>query len=87
MMDEGIDLIREMWTWLADRGARADLDVIAEGETSAEDADGARRTVESWAEAGATWWLESNWELPHHSAERMQQVRDRITAGPPSPAM
>jgi hypothetical protein len=24
------------------------------------------------------------WEMPHHGAERMAQVRERLLAGPPS---
>lgn len=79
----GPDELRALCAWLTEHGATPELDVIAEGETAADDPAGARRTVGRWAEAGATWWLESNWELPHHSAERMRQVRDRIAAGPP----
>lgn len=78
----GPDQLPALRAWLAEHGA-PELDVIAEGETPADDPAGARRTAELWAEAGATWWLESNWALPHHSAERMRQVRDRIAAGPP----
>jgi hypothetical protein len=54
-----------------------------EGEAPATDRDEARRVTVPFAEAGATWWLESRWELPHHSAERMCQVRERLAAGPP----
>jgi hypothetical protein len=50
--------------------------VIAEGETPRDD-------PVPWAAAGCTWWLETLWELPHHVPERMQQIRERIAAGPP----
>lgn len=66
----------ELTKWLRERGGD-DLDVIAEGET------GPGSTVAEWADAGCTWWLESRWEMPHHSPARMSQIRDRITAGPP----
>ncbi|MBB5800635.1 alkanesulfonate monooxygenase SsuD/methylene tetrahydromethanopterin reductase-like flavin-dependent oxidoreductase (luciferase family) [Saccharothrix ecbatanensis] len=44
-------------------------DVIAEGMAT---------DVREWADAGATWWIESDWETT------VDAVRDRITAGPPS---
>ena len=56
-----------------------------EGETPADDPDEARRRVALWEDAGATWWLEARSAMPHHSAERMQQVRERLEAGPPRP--
>jgi hypothetical protein len=67
---------------LSEHGA-SDLDLIADGETP-EDPALAGEVVGPWAEAGCTWWLETNWEMPHHVPERMQQVRDRIAAGPPA---
>ncbi|HEY3955245.1 MAG TPA: LLM class flavin-dependent oxidoreductase [Streptosporangiaceae bacterium] len=73
----------ELRAWLARRGAGSGLDMIAEGETPAGDRAAAATAVGPWAEAGCTWWLETRWEMPHDSAERMAQVRDRITAGPP----
>jgi hypothetical protein len=79
------DLIREMRRWLVENGARPDIDVIAEGETSTHDAGAARSTVEPWAEAGCTWWLETRWEMPHHAQERIDEVRERLSAGPPRP--
>jgi alkanesulfonate monooxygenase SsuD/methylene tetrahydromethanopterin reductase-like flavin-dependent oxidoreductase (luciferase family) len=73
---------REVRAWLSEHGA-SDLDLIADGETP-EDPALAGEVVGPWAEAGCTWWLETNWEMPHHVPERMQQVRDRIAAGPPA---
>jgi alkanesulfonate monooxygenase SsuD/methylene tetrahydromethanopterin reductase-like flavin-dependent oxidoreductase (luciferase family) len=68
--------------WLTEHGAGPDFDLVAQGETPAE-RDAAARVVMPWAEAGCTWWLETLWELPHHSEERMRQIRERIAAGPP----
>lgn len=68
--------------WLANHAAPA-LDILAEGETPADDPAAAAAEAARWAAAGATWWLETRWEMPHHSAERMSQVRERLTAGPP----
>jgi alkanesulfonate monooxygenase SsuD/methylene tetrahydromethanopterin reductase-like flavin-dependent oxidoreductase (luciferase family) len=75
--------IRAMRTWLTDQGAPPDMDVLAEGETPGDDPAAAWAGVEPWAEAGCTWWMETRWELPHHSPERMRQIRARIAAGPP----
>ena len=76
------ELVREMRSWLADNGARPDIDVIAQGATPGDDPDAAAAIAGPWREAGCTWWLETNWEMPHHSAERMEQVRARLVAGP-----
>jgi alkanesulfonate monooxygenase SsuD/methylene tetrahydromethanopterin reductase-like flavin-dependent oxidoreductase (luciferase family) len=78
------DDMRAMRTWLDEHGAPADFDLVAEGETPASDADVARRIVAPWAEAGATWWLDSRWAMPHHSPERLGDVRERLLAGPPT---
>ena len=79
----GAEAIGEMRSWLAERGAPADLDILAEGETPGDDPRAAWAEVEPWADAGCTWWMETRWEMPHHSAERMHQIRERIAAGPP----
>jgi alkanesulfonate monooxygenase SsuD/methylene tetrahydromethanopterin reductase-like flavin-dependent oxidoreductase (luciferase family) len=78
------DDIRDLRAWLAEHGARPDLDVIAEGETPGDDA-AAAAAVTPWAAAGCTWWLETRWEMPHDGPERMQEVRHRLAAGPPAP--
>jgi len=69
---------RAIRPWLTEHGAPAGFDVIADGETPADDADAARATAASWAEAGCTWWLETRWQAS-------EQIRDRIAAGPPGP--
>ncbi len=78
------DDVRAMRSWLAEHGARADLDVVADGETPADDPAAATALITPWAEAGCTWWLETRWELPHHTQDRMTGIRHRIAAGPPA---
>ncbi len=78
------DDIRDIRTWLSEHGARADLDVMAEGETPADDPAAARAHVSAWADAGSTWWMETRWEMPHDTPERIADVRARIVAGPPT---
>ncbi|MEV4636851.1 LLM class flavin-dependent oxidoreductase [Actinoplanes sp. NPDC049548] len=79
----GPDELRAMRAWLTEHGAPPGLDILAEGETPADDPAAAWHHVEPWAEAGCTWWMETRWEMPHHSPERMQEIRERIQAGPP----
>jgi hypothetical protein len=54
------------------------FDIVMEGTTPADDPEAAREIVRPLTEAGATWWIESPWELPSVSA-----LRERIAAGPP----
>ena len=74
--------IKDMVTWLRDHGAAPDLDVVVEGETPANDHAAAIDRIGPYAEAGATWWVESRWELPSREPSTMQAVRDRLAAGP-----
>ena len=76
--------MRELREWLAQRGVTEPFDVLSEGETPAGDAESAAAIVRPWRDAGATWWMETRWEMPHDSAGRMREVGERIAAGPPS---
>ncbi len=53
-------------------------DVVAEG-VSTPDAAGAEK-VAAYEEAGATWWVESDWSM---GADALDRLRARIAAGPP----
>lgn len=77
---------RALAGWLAGHEARPGFDIVADGETPAQDRAAAAAVVGPWADAGCTWWLETRWEMPHDSTERMSQVRERLAAGPPWPA-
>jgi alkanesulfonate monooxygenase SsuD/methylene tetrahydromethanopterin reductase-like flavin-dependent oxidoreductase (luciferase family) len=68
--------LRAMRSWLAERGAPADLDVITEGETPADDPVAGQAAVALWEGAGATWWMETRWS-------GAGQIGERIAAGPP----
>jgi alkanesulfonate monooxygenase SsuD/methylene tetrahydromethanopterin reductase-like flavin-dependent oxidoreductase (luciferase family) len=76
--------LRELREWLGQRGVTEPFDVLSEGETPAGDAERAAAIVRPWRDAGATWWMETRWEMPHDSAGRMREVEERIAAGPPS---
>jgi alkanesulfonate monooxygenase SsuD/methylene tetrahydromethanopterin reductase-like flavin-dependent oxidoreductase (luciferase family) len=77
------DDVRDLRAWLAERG-RHDVEVIVDGETPGDDQEAAVAKVHPWATAGCAWWLETRWAMPHHSEERMREVRQRLISGPPS---
>ena len=76
------DDVRAMRAWLQEHGARDDFDVVAEGSTPA-DLDAAATTVQPWADAGATWWIEALWTVDE-GADHEALVLERLRAGPPS---
>ena len=51
---------------------------MVEGTTDAADAVAAAAEAQQWADAGATWWVESDWSTFDPAA-----ARRRIEAGPP----
>lgn len=61
------------------RGTDAPFDIVVEGETPGDDPGPASATVRPFAEAGATWWIESPWTPPNAP----EDLRVRIRQGPP----
>jgi alkanesulfonate monooxygenase SsuD/methylene tetrahydromethanopterin reductase-like flavin-dependent oxidoreductase (luciferase family) len=82
------EIAAEAIAWIRSERERLGLggrpfDITQEGTTSGTDAEADAAVVRPWAEAGATWWLESDWNVP---AERVAEYsRDRLRAGPPRP--
>jgi alkanesulfonate monooxygenase SsuD/methylene tetrahydromethanopterin reductase-like flavin-dependent oxidoreductase (luciferase family) len=70
--------LAEMRDWIGARRSLEGFDIIMEGTTSADDAAAAVAEVKPWADAGATWWIESDW-----SNWDVGVMRRRIEAGPP----
>lgn len=56
-------------------------DVVVEGDTAADDA-AADDVVRTWADAGATWWMEAGWSTMDPATARANAER-RLVAGPP----
>lgn len=54
------------------------FDLIFEGETPGDQPEQAAARIRPYAEAGATWWMESRW-----GASSTDEVRTRIKQGPP----
>lgn len=74
-----IEDVRAMRTWVtAHRPEGAPFELIVEGQTSGDDPAKAAAQVKSWAEAGATWWIEARWEDPS-----FEMLLARIRQGPP----
>jgi len=55
------------------------FDIVWEGQTPGEDPGRAASIVRPYAEAGATWWIESPWSPPNAP----EDLRHRIEHGPP----
>ena len=55
------------------------FEIIAQGVSSAADPKAAAATVKPWADAGATWWIEADWQNG-----TVESLRTRIRAGPPA---
>jgi alkanesulfonate monooxygenase SsuD/methylene tetrahydromethanopterin reductase-like flavin-dependent oxidoreductase (luciferase family) len=76
------DQLREIAAWIAAERAAAGravaYEIVAQGTTSADDPGTAGATVRSFADAGATWWIEADWE-----GATVETLRARIEAGPP----
>jgi alkanesulfonate monooxygenase SsuD/methylene tetrahydromethanopterin reductase-like flavin-dependent oxidoreductase (luciferase family) len=72
----GVDWIRDLRTveGLPTQG----YDVICEGTTPA--GSGAE-LVRPWQEAGATWWIESDWSVSREAVR--DYAEERLSAGPP----
>jgi alkanesulfonate monooxygenase SsuD/methylene tetrahydromethanopterin reductase-like flavin-dependent oxidoreductase (luciferase family) len=76
--DYGPELVARMREWVAERRSLDGFEIVVEGTTPADDAAAAASEVARWADAGATWWIESDWETFDPFA-----ARRRIDAGPP----
>ena len=74
------DDIRAMREYVEEnREAAGDYDIVWEGTTPGDDPARAAETVRPYAEAGATWWIESTWTPPNEPDD----LRRRVEAGPP----
>jgi alkanesulfonate monooxygenase SsuD/methylene tetrahydromethanopterin reductase-like flavin-dependent oxidoreductase (luciferase family) len=71
--------IREIRDYAREHGKGDDYDIVWEGQTPGEDPEKAASSVRPYAEAGATWWIESPWTPPNAP----EDLRRRIRQGPP----
>src|SRR5215831_7298299 len=73
-------------TWLSGNGCGPGFDLIADGETPADDHMAAQAEVAAWQQEGCTWWLETRWGVQEDLADRIGAMRERLKAGPPAAA-
>ena len=78
MTDLTPEKVREMRLYADEQKPDEPFDIVVEGTTVGDDAGDAAR-VGAFAEAGASWWLESMWEAPNGPRELLWRIR----AGPP----
>lgn len=72
--------IREIREYIKEnRSLNSPYDIIVEGETPRNDPIRAKSIVRPYADAGATWWIESNWTSPD-----LNEIKARVKEGPPS---
>ncbi len=72
--------VRAMKAYIAERRTEP-MDIIAEGETPGDDSAKAKSILRSWADAGATWWIEARWTEPRTDAG-LKAIQRRIQQGP-----
>ncbi len=73
------DDVRAMRAYIQEKRTQSTpFDIIVEGETPGDDPAQAESIVRPFAEAGATWWIETRW-----TTADSEVVRARIAQGPP----
>ncbi|MBO0889508.1 MAG: LLM class flavin-dependent oxidoreductase [Acidothermales bacterium] len=78
-------VVTEIVDWArAERGADIPFDIVIEGETAGLETSAAADVVRPYADAGATWWIESMWDAGDGSAESRERIDRRIARGPPA---
>jgi len=78
--------VQEIRQFVNEQTSRSDtFDIVVEGQTPGNDPAAETDRVRNFAAAGATWWIEANWELSEkmHQAAAMDAVLGRIRLGPP----
>jgi alkanesulfonate monooxygenase SsuD/methylene tetrahydromethanopterin reductase-like flavin-dependent oxidoreductase (luciferase family) len=80
---DGADGIAEIAGWVAHERSAASaerpFEIVAQG-TTPPDPRRAAQIVGPFAAAGATWWIDADWE-----GATVESIRERIQAGPPLP--
>jgi hypothetical protein len=66
----------------ANRSEPTPYDIVIEGETPGDKSSKDQEIVRPWEEVGATWWIETRWEVPRN-AEGQAVALERIRRGPP----
>jgi alkanesulfonate monooxygenase SsuD/methylene tetrahydromethanopterin reductase-like flavin-dependent oxidoreductase (luciferase family) len=76
--------VREMAAYIDEhRTHTTPFDIVVEGVTPGDVPEAAASIVRNWAEAGATWWIESMWG--DNAMPAADAIRRRVELGPPPP--
>jgi alkanesulfonate monooxygenase SsuD/methylene tetrahydromethanopterin reductase-like flavin-dependent oxidoreductase (luciferase family) len=73
------ETIRQIREYVRENGKGDDYDIVWEGQTPGGDPASAASIVRPYAEAGATWWIESPWTPPNAPEDLSRRIRQ----GPP----
>ncbi|CAN5635595.1 LLM class flavin-dependent oxidoreductase [soil metagenome] len=76
------DEVRELTDYVRRVRGEEPFDVVVEGETPGGDPEAAGDQVRTWADAGATWWIEGRWDVIGRP-DAVDVVRERLRQGPP----
>lgn len=77
------DEIRQIAAYIREnQSSEGPFDIVVDGQTPGADPAHTLEIITPWAEAGATWWIESLWDAPRTS-EGLLTVQQRIELGPP----
>ena len=77
------EAVAKMATFIqARRPSDSPFDIVVEGETPGNNPEEAANKIRPFADAGATWWLETRWQTDPN-ADVQQIVEERIRQGPP----
>jgi len=75
------DVLREIVAWVNEhREGNEPFEFVIEGVTPGDDAAATRAQLQPWADAGATWWIESMWE----GDVTFDDLKLRVEQGPPN---
>ena len=75
--------VEQMRDLVKQQGCDENYDIVVEGTTPGNDKAKAREEIQKWQSAGATWWMESMWQI-QNEADRRDLFQERLKQGPPS---
>jgi hypothetical protein len=76
------EAVADMAAFIRNEKPNEPFDIVVEGETPGDKPEEAAEKVRPFAQSGATWWLETRWQMLS-PGEGQQQVAERVRQGPP----
>jgi hypothetical protein len=75
--------VEQMRGFVQQQGCETGYDIVVEGTTPGDDSVKAQEEVGKWQDAGATWWMESMWQI-QNEPDRRELFEERLKQGPPA---